>query len=336
MERELINVIVEKMKKITVEQYGPATVMQLVEAAAPKPVMDQVLIKVAAAGVNFIDLYQRSGLDNYQIPLAFTPGLEGAGIVEAVGDLVIGIKPGDRVAWAMSIGSYAEYVLVAEEKLIKVPSEINLEIAAAAMLQGLTAHYLISDCFKVTQKHSVLVHAAAGGTGNLLCQLLVAKGANVIASTSSDEKEEIILASGVTKIIRYDKENISNKIKDFTNGKGVDVVYDGVGAATFEESLKSLNVRGMMVLFGAASGPVAPFDIQKLNSLGSLYITRPTLAHYVRNFEELAKRASELFEVITHGILAIKIHKKYPLAEAAQAHLDLASRNTSGKLLLIP
>jgi NADPH:quinone reductase len=236
----------------------------------------------------------------------------------------------------MSIGSYAEYVLVAEEKLIKIPDRIDLKIAAAAMLQGLTAHYLISDCFKVAKDHSVLVHAAAGGTGNLLCQLLSAKGVNVIATTSSDEKEEVIRESGVTQIIRYDRENISNRVKDFTAGIGVDAVFDGVGAATFDESLKSLKVRGMLVLFGAASGPVAPFDLQKLNSLGSLYVTRPTLAHYVRNKEELATRAKEIFEVIQHSILEIKIHKEYSLGDAAQAHLDLESRKTSGKLLLVP
>jgi NADPH:quinone reductase len=324
------------MKKIVIDQYGPASVMKLAEVDIAKPEANQVLVKLSAAGVNFIDTYQRSGIENYQIALPFTPGLEGSGIVESVGDLVIDIMPGDRVAWMMSIGSYAEYVLVAEEKLIKIPDQIDLKIAAAAMLQGLTAHYLISDCFKVNRDHSVLVHAAAGGTGNLLCQLLTAKGVNVIATTSSDEKEKVILESGVTQIIRYDRENVSNRVKDFTAGLGVDAVFDGVGAATFDESLKSLKVRGMLVLFGAASGPVAPFDLQKLNSLGSLYVTRPTLAHYVRNNEELSTRAKEIFEVIQHNILEIKIHREYSLGDAAQAHLDLESRKTSGKLLLVP
>lgn len=324
------------MKKIQIDQYGGHSVLTLVEAVLPKPRTNDVLVKIAAAGVNFIDTYQRAGIENYQISLPFTPGLEGAGVVEAVGDLVLDFKPGDRVAWAMNIGSYAEFALVPEQKLIKVPQEIDLKIAAAAMLQGLTAHYLITDCFKVLPKQTVLVHAGAGGTGNLICQLLVAKGARVIATTSSEEKVRVILESGVKDIIRYDKENISKKISELTNDIGVDVVFDGVGAATFEESLKSLKVRGTLVLFGAASGPVPPFDLQKLNPLGSLYITRPTLAHYTLTKEELDTRARELFEVIQHGILEIKIYKEYPLSEAARAHQDIEGRKTSGKLLLVP
>jgi len=324
------------MKKIQISEYGENSVLSLIDCDIPTPSANEVLIKVAAAGVNFIDTYQRAGLENYQIPLPFTPGLEGAGIVEAVGDLVLDFKIGDRVAWAMSLGSYAEYALVPEQKLIKVPADIDLKMAAAAMLQGLTAHYLISDCFRALPQHSVLVHAGAGGTGNLLCQLLSAKGTNVIATTSSDEKAQIITDSGVKKIIRYDKEKISERVKEFTNGEGVDVVYDGVGAATFEESLKSLKVRGTLVLFGAASGPVPSFDLQNLNSLGSLYVTRPTLAHYTRTREELLYRANEIFEVIEHKVLEIKIHKEYSLADAALAHQDLESRKTSGKLLLIP
>lgn len=324
------------MKKILISQYGDAANIALVESDIPTPSSSEVLVRVVAAGVNFIDTYQRAGVPNYQLALPFTPGLEGAGIVESVGDLVIDFKVGDRVAWAMSLGSYAEYVLVPAEKLVTVPDSIELKTAAAAMLQGLTAHYLISDCFKILSKQSALVHAGAGGTGNLLCQLLSEKGVNVIATTSSDEKAKIILNSGVNKIIRYDKENISERVKDFTNGEGVDVVYDGVGAATFQESLKSLKVRGTLVLFGAASGPVPAFDLQNLNSLGSLYVTRPTLAHYTRTREELLDRANEIFDVIEHKVLEIKIHKEYSLKDAALAHQDLESRKTSGKLLLIP
>jgi NADPH:quinone reductase len=324
------------MRKIQIDNYGSFSALAVVESDIPTPSNTQVLVKVVAAGVNFIDTYQRSGVENYRIELPFTPGLEGAGVVESVGDLVLDFKPGDRVAWVMSLGSYAEYVLVPEEKLVKVPSELDLKVAAAAMLQGLTAHYLISDCFKVTSKHSVLVHAGAGGTGNLLCQLLAAKGAAVISTTSTAEKAQIITNSGVSKVIRYDKENISEKVKEFTDGQGVDVVYDGVGAATFDESLKSLKIRGTLVLFGAASGPVPAFDLQKLNSLGSLFVTRPTLAHYVKNREELEYRTRELFEVLSHHIVDIKIFKEYPLAEAAEAHRDLESRKTSGKLLLVP
>ncbi len=324
------------MKKIQVNHHGDTSVLSLIESEVPIPGPHEVLIKVAATGVNFIDTYQRAGLANYQITLPFTPGLEGSGTVVAVGDLVLDFKVDDRVAWAMSLGSYAEYVLVPEQKLIKVPAAIDLKVAAAAMLQGLTAHYLISDCFKVLPKQSALVHAGAGGTGNLLCQLLSAKGVNVIATTSNDEKAKIIIDSGVNQIIRYDKESVSSRVKEFTNGEGVDVVYDGVGAATFEESLKSLKIRGTLVLFGAASGPVPLFDLQKLNSLGSLYVTRPTLAHYTKTRDELVNRANEIFEVIEHGVLEIKVHKEYSLIDAAAAHHDLETRKTSGKLLLIP
>jgi NADPH2:quinone reductase len=332
----ITGVTLRDMKKILIDNYGSFDALNLVESDTPAPGSSQVLVKVAAAGVNFIDTYQRSGIEHYKIALPFTPGLEGAGVVESVGTSVLDFKPGDRVAWVMSIGSYAEYVLVSEEKLVKVPSELDLKVAAAAMLQGLTAHYLITDCFKVIKKNSVLVHAGAGGTGNLLCQMLIAKGADVIATTSTDEKAQIIARSGVKKIIRYDKENISEKVKEFTDGLGVEVVYDGVGAATIDESLKSLKIRGTLVLFGAASGPVPLFDLQKLNSLGSLFVTRPTLAHYVKNREELAYRTQELFDLLSHRIIDVKIFKEYPLAEAAAAHRDIESRQTSGKLLLIP
>lgn len=322
------------MKKIQIDKYGGT--LNLIEAPEPLIQPSEVLVKVAAAGVNFIDTYQRAGAENYQINLPFTPGLEGAGMVEAVGDLVLDFKPGDRVAWAMTLGSYAEIAVIPEQKLVKVPAQIDLKIAAAAMLQGLTAHYLISDCFKVLPKQNVLVHAAAGGTGNLICQLLLAKGARVIATTSSDEKAKIISATGVKDIIRYDREGISPKVLELTNGDGVDVVFDGVGAATFEESLKSLKIRGTLVLFGAASGPVAPFDLQRLNALGSLFVTRPTLAHYIQSQADLEMRASAIFEVISNEILDIKIYSQYPLKDAALAHRDLESRKTSGKLLLVP
>lgn len=324
------------MQKIQISQYGDPACLNLVESELPTPGPSDVLVRVVAAGVNFIDTYQRAGLENYQIALPFTPGLEGSGVVESVGDLVLDFKAGDHVAWATSLGSYAEYALIPAEKLLRVPDSIDLKIAAAAMLQGLTAQYLISDCFKVHPKQFALVHAGAGGTGNLLCQLLSEKGVEVIATTSSNKKAEIISNSGVNKIIRYDKENISETVKQFTNGEGVDVVYDGVGAATFQESLKSLRVRGTLVLFGAASGPVPAFDLQNLNALGSLYVTRPTLAHYTRTRDELLYRANEIFEVISHKVLEIKIHKEYALKDAALAHQDLENRKTSGKLLLIP
>lgn len=324
------------MKKIQISKYGDPSVLELIDSEITPPKANEVLINVAAAGVNFIDTYQRAGLENYQIQLPFTPGLEGAGVVTQVGDLVLDFKPGDRVAWASALGSYAESVLIPQEKLVRVPAAIDLEIAAAAMLQGLTAHYLISDCFRITADHKVLIHAGAGGTGNLLCQLLIEKGALVIATTSSDAKAEIIRNTGVKHIIRYDKETVSERVKEITQGSGVDVVYDGVGRTTFDESLKSLRIRGTMVLFGAASGPVDLFDLQRLNTSGSLFITRPTLAHYIQTSEELRMRAREIFEFVEHKILEIKIFNRYPLALAPQAHQDLTSRNTSGKLLLVP
>jgi NADPH2:quinone reductase len=294
------------------------------------------VVKVKRAGVNFLDIYQRGGAGVYQLNLPFTPGVEGAGVVVEIGTDVNYLKVGDHVVWAMALGSYAEYALLPGERVAKVPEAIDLKIAAAAALQGMTAHYLVNSTYSIKPGDVALVHAAAGGTGNLLCQMILEKGGRVIATTSSSEKEKIIRETGVTEIIRYDSQNVLQEVKKMTEGKGVDVVYDGVGAATFDDSLASLKPRSLMVLFVAASGPVPPFDLQRLNVNGSLFITRPTLANYITNRQELEMRMGEVFKLINDGKLKIRIGREYALDQAAQAHDDLAGRGTVGKLLLIP
>ncbi len=324
------------MKKIQITEFGDSSVLKLCEVDIPTPGDDQVVVKVAGAGVNFLDIYQRGGAGIYGLTLPYTPGVEGAGVVEQVGAKVEHIKPGDRVAWAMALGSYAQYALLPAEKVAKVPEGIDLTIAAASALQGTTAHYLVNSTYPIKPGDVALVHAAAGGTGNLLCQMILEKGGKVIATTSTDSKEKIIRETGVEDVIRYDSQGVAEEVKRITGGKGVDVVYDGVGAATFDDSLASLKPRSMMVLFGAASGPVPPFDLQRLNASGSLFITRPTLGHYLANRAELEERMSAIFTSIAKGKLSIRIGVQYALADAAKAHDDLAGRGTVGKLLLIP
>lgn len=324
------------MKKIQITEFGDSSVLKLCEVDIPTPGDDQVVVKVAGAGVNFLDIYQRGGAGIYGLTLPYTPGVEGAGIVHQVGAKVEHLKAGDRVAWAMALGSYTEYALLPSEKVAKVPEGIDLTIAAAAALQGTTAHYLVNSTYPVKPGDIALVHAAAGGTGNLLCQMILEKGGRVIATTSTDSKEKIIRETGVEDVIRYDSQGVAEEVKRITGGKGVDVVYDGVGASTFDDSLASLKPRSMMVLFGAASGPVPPFDLQRLNASGSLFITRPTLGHYLATRHELEERMSAIFNSISTGKLSIRIGAQYPLADAAKAHDDLAGRGTVGKLLLIP
>lgn len=324
------------MKRILISEFGNSSVLQLSESPIPTTAVDQVVVKVERAGVNFLDIYQRGGAGVYQLNLPFTPGVEGAGVVVEIGAGVDYLKVGDRVVWAMALGSYAEYALLPGEKVAKVPEEIDLKIAAATALQGMTAHYLVNSTYSIKPGDVALVHAAAGGTGNLLCQMILEKGGRVIATTSNSEKEKIIRETGVTDIIRYDSQNVSQEVKNMTEGKGVDVVYDGVGAATFDDSLASLKPRSLMVLFGAASGPVPPFDLQRLNVNGSLFITRPTLANYITNRQELEMRMREVFKLITDRKLQVRIGREYALAQAAQAQDDLAGRGTVGKLLLIP
>jgi NADPH:quinone reductase len=314
------------MKKILISKFGDSSVLELSDAPIPTPAADQVVVQVERAGVNFLDIYQRGGAGVYGLNLPFTPGVEGAGVVVEIGSGVDYLKVGDRVVWAMALGSYAEYALLPGEKVAKVPDEIDLKIAAAAALQGMTAHYLVNSTYLIKPGDVALVHAAAGGTGNLLCQMILEKGGRVIATTSNSDKEKIIRETGVSDVIRYDSQNVLQEVKNMTDGKGVDVVYDGVGAATFDDSLASLKPRSLMVLFGAASGPVPPFDLQRLNVNGSLFITRPTLANYITNRQELEMRMGEVFKLITNGKLKLRIGREYALAQAGKAQDDLAGR----------
>jgi len=292
-----------------------------------------LLISTSAIGINFIDVYHRQGI--YPMPLPFIPGQDGAGIVLEVGSGVTDFKVGDLVAWPSTIGSYAEQVRVPANRAVKVPSGISPEIACAAMLQGMTAHYLINSTFKLEKHHTVLIHAGAGGVGQLLLQMAREIGATTIATVSSDAKAEIAKAAGAKHIIRYDAEDVAKRVKEI-NSVGVDVVYDGVGKATFDSSLASLKPRGLMVLFGGASGQVPPFELQRLSAGGSLFITRPTLGHYISSDEELQWRAREIFELINRGVLQIQIGAEFALSNAKSAQDALESRATTGKVILKP
>ncbi|MER7079808.1 NADPH2:quinone reductase [Saccharopolyspora kobensis] len=322
------------MRAIRVAANGGPEVLQLTEIDAPEPQPGQLLVEVAASGVNFIDTYQRSGVYAMQVP--FTPGSEGAGEVVAVGDGVTGFAVGDRVAWAMAPGSYAERALVPADKAVKVPAGVDIRTAAAALLQGLTAHYLVTSTHPVRTGETALVHAAAGGMGLLLTQLVKHLGGNVIGTVSTAEKEKLAREAGADEVIRYTEEDVAATVSDLTDGRGVDVVYDGVGKTTFDASLASLRPRGLLALFGAASGPVPPVDPQRLNSAGSVFLTRPSLAHHILTRDELDWRAGELFEWISTGVLDIRIGGTYPLEDARRAHEDLEGRRTTAKLLLLP
>jgi NADPH2:quinone reductase len=284
--------------------------------------------------VNFIDTYQRSGL--YPRPTPFVLGLEGAGTIETVGPGVQGLRSGQRVAWASAPGSYATHVLVPAASLLPIPDAVSTEVAAAVMLQGMTAHYLTHGVRETKPGDQVLVHAAAGGTGQLLVQLLKRAGARVIGTCSTAAKAELARLAGADEVIRYDEVEFAAEARKLTNGRGVDVVYDSVGRSTFDGSLTSLRARGLLVLFGASSGPVPAFDLQRLNQLGSLFVTRPSLAHYVATRAELEQRASDVFEAIAGGALRVRIDRSYPLREVADAHRMLEGRGTTGKLLLTP
>lgn len=317
---------------IVAQQPGGPEVLEYASVETPKPGPGQLLIKVAAAGVNFIETYQRSG--TYKVEYPFTPGAEAAGVVEAVGDGVEEFSVGDRVATAEGSRTYAKYALVDAGKALPVPAGVDDHTAAALPLQGITAHYLMNSSFRVEPGHTVLLHAGAGGVGLLLTQLLKARGARVITTVSSDEKADLSTLAGADDVLRY--VGFADKVRELTEGEGVNVVYDGVGKDTFDDSLKSLRIRGAMVLFGAASGPVPPFDPQRLNAAGSLTLTRPTMAHFVQNAQELRWRSAEIFDAAANGTLAVRVGATYPLAEAAQAHRDLEGRRTTGKVLLVP
>ncbi|WP_218591006.1 quinone oxidoreductase family protein [Pseudonocardia oceani] len=295
----------------------------------------EILVEVAAAGVNFIDTYQRAGI--YPMTLPYVPGMEGAGRVRALGEGVDGVAVGDRVAWCEQLGSYAELVVVEAAKAVPVPDGVADEVAVGALLQGMTAHFLVHDTYPVQPGDDVLVHAAAGGVGLLLTQLASAKGARVIATVSTAEKEELARGAGAAEVIRYTgTDDLARDVRALTGGTGVAVAYDGVGAATFDASLDSLRLRGMLVLFGAASGPVPPVDPQRLNRGGSLFLTRPTLFHHVATPEALRARAAAVYAAVADGTLDVRIGHRHPLADARAAHEDLQARRTTGKVLLVP
>jgi len=321
------------MKAIQVKQTGGPEVLQLTDLPIPQPKPNEAVVKIAASGVNFIDVYQREG--RYNVPLPFVLGQEGAGTVTAIGPEVKSVEPGDRVAWTSILGSYAEYAAVLGERLVQVPQGVSDQQAAAVMLQGMTAHYLSHDTFPLKRGQTTLVHAAAGGVGLLLVQMAHNIGARVIATVSTEEKAKLARQAGADEVILYTQVDFEAETKRLTEGKGLDVVYDSVGKTTFEKGLNVLRPRGMMVLFGGSSGPVPPFDPIQL-AKGSLYLTRPTLHQYTATTEELRDRSSALFNMIAEGKLKLRIEHTYPLADVAKAHRDLEGRKTTGKLLLIP
>ena len=304
------------------------------ELPVPEPKASEAVVKLAASGVNFIDVYQREG--RYKVPLPFVLGQEGAGVVTAVGADAKSVKKGDRVAWTGVLGGYAEYAAVPADRLVAIPAEVTDSQAAAAMLQGMTAHYLCHDTYPLKRGETALVHAAAGGVGLLLVQMAHNIGARVLATVSTEEKAKLAREAGADEIIFYTKSDFEAETKRLTNGQGVHVVYDSVGKTTFEKGLNVLRPRGFMVLFGGSSGAVPPFDLIALSQKGSLYVTRPTLVNYIASREELTARSSAVFGMITSGKLKLRIEHTYPLAEAQQAHRDLEGRKTTGKLLLIP
>ena len=322
------------MQAIQVSQTGGPEVLTPVEVPAPSPKPNEALVQIKAAGVNFIDVYFREG--RYPAPLPFINGQEAAGVVTEVGSEVTSLQPGDRVAYTSALGSYAEYAAVPASRLVKIPDELDFEQAAAAMLQGMTAHYLVHSSYPLKKGETALIHAAAGGVGLLLVQMSKKIGARVIATAGTHEKAQLARDAGADECIVYTEADFETETRRLTNGDGVHVVYDGVGKETFDKDLNVLRPRGYLVLFGGSSGAVPPFDLIKLSQKGSLFITRPTLAHYTATREELEWRANDVLQAIVRGDLKLRIHKVYPLAEAAQAHRDLEGRKTAGKLLLKP
>jgi NADPH2:quinone reductase len=322
------------MKAIQVKQPGGPEAMELVELPVPQPKPNEAVVKLAASGVNFIDVYIREG--RYKSPPPFVLGQEGAGVVNAVGASVTTVKNGDRVAWTGLMGSYAEYAAVPADRLVPIPDGVTDQQAGAAMLQGMTAHYLSHDTYPLKRGETALVHAAAGGVGLLLVQMAHHIGARVIATVSTDDKARLAREAGADEVILYTQSDFEAETKRLTGGKGVDVVYDSVGKTTFDKGLNVLRPRGVMVLFGGSSGAVPPFDLIALSQKGSLYVTRPTLVNYIATREELMSRSGAVFGMMAAGKLKLRIEHTYPLAEAQRAHRDLEGRKTTGKLLLIP
>jgi NADPH:quinone reductase len=322
------------MKAVQVKQSGGPEALELVDLPIPQPKPNEAVVKIAASGVNFIDVYLREG--RYKTPLPFVAGQEGAGTVTAIGSDVRTAKAGDRVAWSGVLGSYAEYVAGAADALVPVPPNVSDQKAAAAMLQGMTAHYLCYDTYKLKAGETALIHAAAGGVGRLLVQMAHNLSVRVIGTVSTEEKAKLAREAGADEVILYTKVDFEPETKRLTAGKGVDVVYDGVGKATFENSLNSLRPGGMLVLYGASSGPVPPLDPMTLSQKGSLYMARTNLAHFTASREELLARSGAVFSMIAEGKLKLRIGHLYKLEDAQQAHRELEGRKTSGKLLLVP
>jgi len=322
------------MKAIQIRETGGLDKLILTEIVVPEPGPGQARIKIEYAGLNFIDIYQRSG--QYKLPLPFTPGMEASGVVDAIGPDVTEFKPGARVAYCMVNGAYAEYALAPAAKLVLMPTSLAMDTAAALMLQGMTAHYLAFSTFALAGHHTALIHAAAGGTGRLLVQLAKRTGARVITTAGTEEKAALARSAGADEVIIYTQTDFASEVKRLTSGAGVDVVYDAVGQSTFAGGLDCLKPRGLMVLWGQASGPVAPFDPQILNQKGSLYLTRPSLGAYIASRDELLQRAGELFAWVQRGELDVRIDRVFPLAEAAEAHAYIEARQTKGKVLLRP
>ena len=322
------------MKAIRVEEFGGPGKLRLVELPEPQAAPGQLVVQVEAAGVNFIDVYHRTGL--YPNPLPLVLGQEGAGRVTAVGAGVTGFREGDRVAWANLPGSYAERVLLPAERVVAVPAGLDQRSAAAVMLQGMTAHYLCTDTYPLAPGRTCLVHAAAGGVGLLLVQMAKARGARVLGTVGSPEKARLAREAGADETILYDQEDFREAVKRHTGGRGVDVVYDSVGRSTWEGSLDSLAPRGMLVFFGNASGPVPPIEPLLLTRKGSLFLTRPSLGHYVADRASLEARAAAVLGAVLDGSLAVRVDRSFPLAQAAEAHRALEARETTGKLLLLP
>jgi NADPH:quinone reductase len=326
--------IVRMMKAIQVKKVGGPEAMELVELPVPQPKANEAVVKLAASGVNFIDVYFREG--RYKAPLPFVLGQEGAGTVTEVGADVSSFKVGDRVAWTGLLGSYAEYAAVNADRLVLTPQMVTDRQAAAIMLQGMTAHYLLYATYPLKQGQTALIHAAAGGVGLLLVQMAHHIGARVIATVSTEEKAKLARSAGAHEVIFYTQSDFEAETKRLTSGEGVDVVYDSVGKTTFEKGLNVLRPRGMMVLFGGSSGPVPPFDPIILTQKGSLFLTRPSLGNYIATRDELLERSGAVFGMIASGKLNLRIEHTFPLAEAERAHRDLEGRKTTGKLLLIP
>jgi NADPH2:quinone reductase len=322
------------MKAVFVTDPGGVDKLRYADLPMPKPGPGEALVKIHAAGVNFIDIYYRTGLYKAEPPVVL--GLEGAGVVEQAGEGVTGVAAGDRVAWAMARGAYAEYAVVPAWQLVKVPDDLSLEVAAGSMLQGMTAHYLTHSTHPLKSGDTALIHAAAGGAGQWTVAAAKLRGARVIGTVSTKEKAEVARQAGCDEVILYTEQDFEKEVKRLTDGQGVDVVYDSVGKATWERSLNSLKPRGMMVSFGNASGPVDPIQPLILSQKGSLYLTRPSLGNYTATREELLWRANDVFGWLRDGHLKLQIYARYPLSEAGRAQEELASRKTTGKLLLIP